>query len=189
MEDLREGMAAIVAQLRKYGQASRDDEFNGETYWTDGQLQDIADTRSERLLVSLLPVLSSNRTIFTIKAPRTYWFEDGLFGVLQIKDDNTILNVTTPRSYNAQRGELTFSEPLDSRYSYAIEGTATNINLALADLWEQKMAQRFDYTDFKAGNNKVSMQQEFEHCKTMMQIYRNRIVRSVSYTTSGRWAR
>lgn len=189
MSDVRPGMQQIVAQLRKYGQASLTDEFNGTTYWTDEQLQDIADTRSERLLVKLVPVESSGRTLFQIKdQPRHYWFETDTYGVLQISDDDTILNIPTASVYTPIRAEVAFSEPFSSRYEYAIEGYATNLYMALADLWEQKAAQRYDYVDFKAGNNKVSLNQEVQQCLAMMAHYRNRVLRRHSRTGTGRWA-
>lgn len=189
MTDLRPGMEAIVGQLRKYGQASQTDEFNGETYWTDVQLQEIADTRSERLIVKLMPVASSGRTLFTLKdSPRHYWFETDTYGVLQISDDATLLVVPTASVYTPMRAEVSFSEALSSRYEYAIEGYATNIYLALADLWEQKAAQRYDFVDFKAGNNKVNLSQEHQHCLAMMAHYRNRVMRRHERSGSGKWA-
>lgn len=189
MSELRPGMERIVAQIRRYGQASRTDEFNGETFWTDDQLQEIADTRSERLMVKLMPVASSGYTIYTLKnAPRHYWYEVDTVGVLEVSADATLTVVPTAFVYDPVRAEFTFSEPLNHRYEYVAEGYATNIYLSLADLWEQKAAQRFDYVDFKAGNNKVNMAQEHAHCLAMMQHYRNRITRRHERTTSGRWA-
>lgn len=189
---VRPGMTKIVAQLRQWGQASRTDQFNDETFWTDEQLQEIADNASERLTVKLLPietVLLAERTLFSVQGPRHYWYESDTYGVMQISDDDTLILVPTSSVYDATRQEITFAESLSSRFSYALEGLATNFYIALADLWEQKAAQRYDFVDFKAGNNKTSLSQEYQHCLDRAKFYRNKIIRRYERTGSGRWAR
>jgi hypothetical protein len=185
---VRPGMQLIVAQIRRNGQASQTDEFNGETFWSDEQLQEIADVQSERLLIKLLPINSATKTEYSLKCPRHYWFETDSIAVMSLVSDDTLPIITTSFTYNPVRGEIIFAEDLSDCLQYVVQGYAVNMWMASADLWEQKAAQRYDYSDFKAGNNKINLSQEHQHCLNMSKMYRNRIIRRYDRSGTGRWA-
>jgi hypothetical protein len=182
---MRPGMSLIVAQMRQYGSASRTDIFNDVTYWSDDQLEEIADDNSDRQTVRLLPSSIVGRTHFRLEIPRHYWFESDAYSILEVCD--TPVPVYTLAVYEPRNGEIVFAEDLSETKKYMLEGRAVNLYAALAALWEQKAAQRADYADFKAGNNKVNMSQEYEHCVKRMAHYRNRTIRRYDRSSSGKW--
>jgi hypothetical protein len=181
---MRDGMQLIVAHLRHYGSAATTDLYNGITYWTDEQLEALADDNSERLLVPLRPSVRGDSQHFTAQMPRSFWFETDSITVRQISNSET---VPTTYVYAPNENAFIFSEELDCK-AYEVVGKAINLNLALAALWEIKANQRYDYADFKVGqSNKIDLSQEYDHCVARAAFYRSRIIKSFSRST-GRWS-
>lgn len=174
-------MAAIVAQMRLHGAAATDDEFNGVTYWTDDQLQAIAD-RNSRLTYLRLEQADLDGLIYRVENKPSIEFENDL----TVLDSNQVpLDLTF--TFNANTKELTFTEPLNTRASYYVFGRAIRIYDALAELWEVKASQRYPYIDWKAQNNRSNMRQEYENCVKQATFYRGKRVRSFSRTGVGEW--
>lgn len=174
-------MAAIVAQMRLYGAAATDDEFNGVTYWTDDQLQDIAD-RNSRLMYLRLEQADLEGLVYRIAYKPSIEFESSLTLLDEYQQP-----IATSFTYNPTTKELTFSSPLNSNNTYYVFGRAIRIYDALADLWEAKASQRYPYIDWKAQNNRSNMRQEYENCLKQAAFYRGKRVRSFSRTGVGEW--
>lgn len=181
----RPGMAQIISMLRTWGQVAEDEEFNGVTYWTDDQLEDVADTKGKfesRLILPVLPTLET-QTQFTIYRGANLYFEDGAFTVTD--PSNTVID--TAVTYDPNRQLITFATAVVTQ-PYTITGFAVPIMDALAELWAIKYAQRQDYVSWKAGQNKMDRNQEPEHCFKMMEYYRNRSMRVMMRPNSSRWS-
>lgn len=179
---VRVGMAAIIATLRQYGQAAPDDEFDGVIYWTDAQLQQIADQNGTREYVKAIAVDLDN-TIFRLILPKSKTIENdlkvyNLYGV----------EVVTPFTFNSDTGELTFTTALTDT-EYRGYGLVIQIYDALAQLWQVKADQRFNYIDWKAQNNRMNMAQEYQHCVERAIYYRNKRVRTFDRKGRGEWYR
>lgn len=177
---MRITMADIVAYLRQLGQAGENDEFQGVTYWTDDQLEAIADQAGER---GSTRITKKNvvGTIYTLTLPRHILLEGGY--TIYRSDGKTV--VTAVNTYSQARGEIAFTVGQTDDW-YFVEGFFVNAWEALAALWEQKASQRHDYINFKAGNNKMDLSQEYNHCIQMRDLYRNRTIRRFKRPT-GRW--
>jgi len=179
----RSGMSSLVSYLRQYGQAATDDVFYGVTYWTDDQLQSILDGQAMYGKVRLLP-RDIDIKIFALDLPRHYWVEADTFTVYD--SDDTV--VATSATLNEEQRLLTFTSALEEDEYYYIQGTFYNMIVALAELWGQKAEQRSQFVDFKAGNNRMYMNQEWQHCVDREQYYRRRIAKRFPRTRKTRWA-
>lgn len=179
---MRAGMTTIVSYLRQYGQVGVDEEFNGQSYWSDDQLEDIADTWAYRVRFPLIPAQAVARTDFVLDAPRSYMFDTGALSVI----DDTGSTVSTAYTYDPAMREFIFVSELSDVQHYA-EGRAVNLNEALADVWGLKAQMRYDYIDFKASNDTLKLSQEYEHCLKMRDYYRARIIRRHGRERNSRW--
>lgn len=170
---MRPSMANIVTFLRQYGQASENEEFAGITYWTDDQLEQIADQYSYRARVDIETIQNSDPTIYKISVPFYNLMEDDFL----IYDEDDELVSSPVGTYSQARQEIEFASALDEDVEYFVEALFVKIYDALADLWSQKASQRFDYVDFKAGNNKMDMSQERDFCEKRAAYYRAKTIR------------
>lgn len=182
---MRTGMTEIVANLRLQGQAAVDDEFDGVVYWTDDQLQSIADNRSvsKRDTVNLRYATIGSLRLFSIDIAPHDWIETDTITVYDDLDNV----VATAFTFDPVKGELLFEADLPTSRKYKIEVFRVNMIKALAELWEQKAAQRFDFVDMKTGNNKVSMKQEYDTCVERARYWRNKIVKRFSRSGLRQW--
>jgi len=167
----RVSLVKIVSYLRQYGNAAKDDVFNGVTYWSDEHLEQIADTWAKRRRVRLMPSTSDWIT-FNIDLPRHYMADTA---TLVIYDESGGV-VSTSYTIEVLRGEIVFSEALSEGYYY-IEGLFVDMWSALADLWEQKASQRVAYINFKAGAKTMFLEQEYNHCVARAEYYRKKVIR------------
>jgi hypothetical protein len=161
---MRATMAPIVGYIRKYGQVGTTEVFNGVTYWTDDQLEELCDERAETMNVWLRPITN---TIYKVKVAPQWAFETPAF----YSAGGTLLTGT----YNDDRREVTFSTA-PSTDVYVVAAAYPRYAI-LADLWGIKAAQRQDYVTIKGGNNRLDMVQEREFCEKQRDYYRNRIMR------------
>lgn len=168
---VRASLLQATRFLRQYGNASNTDVFEGVTYWSDDQLEAILDTLGKRVRVRLNASTSDNTT-FVIDLPRHYRLDTATLVVYT--SGGTV--VSTSYTLEQGRGELVFTEVLANDYYY-VEVLAINMWEALAELWEQKANQRVHYIDFKAGSNKVNLQQEYTHCVDRGRYYRNKTIK------------
>lgn len=154
---LRQSMQPLINYFREAGNAPHDDMFDGITYWTDLQLQNILD-RHAYLIGVLYKHVSGN----------VYVAHDSFRHYL-LNPDSTDVDLS---GFDMITKQITSDTPV-----YKIMGLWTNMNDALADLWLQKAGHREKYVNFKAGSNQVSVSQSYDHCIKMYHIYRNRRIR------------
>lgn len=173
---LRDEMTGMIAYIRTYGAASFDDTFNDETYWTDLQLQDILDRQAKHESILLRRYTATH---WGLVCPRHIWFASDAFIT-----DALETAYTGDFTYEAAFGEVEFAiAPLETDTLY-ITGLRVNMWEALAELWAIKAQQRYDYVNFKAGNNKMDMKTERDACEAQRDYYRNRTIRRYPRTTS-----
>lgn len=177
---VRPTMQAIIDTLRQYGQAATDDEFDGIVYWTDAQLQQIADQNSRRGTLTLKSVDPANFE-YQLVAPRGVMLED----TIKVYNQSQVLS-TAPFAYNPDTNLITFDDAQTSS-QFAAYGAVVDINEALAQLWQNKADQRFNYIDWKAQNNKMNMAQEYQHCVDRALFYRSKKIRTFDRKGRGKW--
>lgn len=168
VSDVRNEMRILIGYLRQYGSAGTDDVFNHVNYWTDKQLQDILDAHAQHAQVLLV---NYTGTSWSLHQPRHVMYDSNA----QVVDaSNTVYGA--PYKYNVLFGEILFDTAPAVPTLY-VTGLKVNIWEALADLWAQKAQQRFDYIDWKAGNNKMNMSTEYAQCCQQRDYYRARTIR------------
>lgn len=161
---VRPAMQPLIDMLRETGQATETDEFNGITYWSDEQLQTILDDSKTRKSVTGA-FDDAHDTIFIPAIPKL-WFADP--DTLMVEVNGSW--VASTGTWDARAKELTTTQEVT-----AINAAWVSMNLALATLWEQKAAQRSDWVNIKGGQNKLDMEQEYNHCCDMAKYYHARI--------------
>lgn len=189
---VRPSMVNLVSRLRSATGAAPDDVFQGETYWTDEQLQDALDSflypAWATTLIAKPELINGNRSYrhYTFSIPRGYWLEEDF----SLHSENGY-EVTVPSfevQVNERQGLVTFSG--DTGYSrLSVDCNVIDWNAAAAWVWEQKAAHRFDYVDIKAGDHQFKASQERDFCERRAAYHRSRKIRSFSTGKGGFVAR
>lgn len=179
----RTTMAGLISRLRSVTGASPDDEFQGETYWSDDQLE--AELDMVCLPVTkcrLEPTTDSPVTVFRFGSPRGYWIES----LFVVKDaSGNIIDANTYTVQPVERGGLvTFNAPV-TKTGLTINYTVYDWNAAAAAIWEQKAAHRFDYINFKSGDHKFDARAEYETCVQRAQWHASRKIKAFSVPRRG----
>lgn len=176
---LRSTMVDLVALFRAKGNASTDDVFNGVTYWTDEQLQEILDETKELDLIPLLPVGVGN-TVFALDMKRHH----------KLEEDYTIYTsnsqvVADTVAYDVTSNTLTF----DTAQTGVMVAEAWRYNMykALTELYDRKASHREFYVTLKSGNHQQRLEQEYQHCINRRDYYRNKIARRLPKVRENRW--
>jgi len=162
-------MQAAIDYLRQHGQASLTDVYLTVTYWTDQQLQDILDRNSYRFS-AVLVLLTRDELTVTARLPRFHYADIDTV----VWYDSSDVIVTPSVTYNFERNEWVLAATTTAVH---IEAAYTDMYEALADLWGQKASQRWELVNFKAGNNRTDLEQEYQHCLDRQSYYRNRVIR------------
>lgn len=162
---VRPNMQPLIDLLRAQGQAANDTEtFNGVTYWTDQQLQDILDRVAKR---SIVPVTAyeAEDNLYLPAIPKPIFADPDSIKLLVAS-----AWVANTGTWDTLNKELTTTQDVE-----AISAKWISLNEALAEYWQDKASQRSDYVNIKGGQNKLDMQQEYKHCVEMSAYYRARI--------------
>lgn len=176
---MRTTMESIVNHLRQAGMAASDDEFDGVTYWSDDQLLPFADRNGTRGIVKAKRVDPSG-FVYRLNVPPSVRFED----TLEVYSGETA--VATDFTFNHDTNELTFDTALYEDV-YNVYAFVVQMYDALAELWQVKADQRFNYIDWKAQNNKMNMKQEYDHCVNRATFYRAKRIRTFDRKGRGKW--
>lgn len=172
---IRTTMQGMIDYLRMYGACATDETYQGVTYWTDAQLQDILDSKAQHGGVVLRRYTD---TLYQPNCPRFHRFEDD---VIVVDDNGTqVTGATYDPTYNE------FTIPTAQTVQLYAKGLKVNLYEALAALWDVKAAQRYDKVNWKAGNNRMDVNQEYMACIAKRDYYRARIIRKFP-RISGRW--
>lgn len=165
---IRAEMQPLINYIRSYGSASLSDTFNGVTYWSDAQLQEILDSHAKHDNVLLKDYTG---TAWALLCPKHVRYASNATVV-----DASNIAYAGAYTYNAEFGEIIFDVAPTVTTLY-ITGLQVNLWEALADLWARKAQQRYNYVDFKAGNNKMNMATEYAQCCQQRDYYRARTIR------------
>ena len=181
---LRSSMAALVGRLRQMTFAATDDEFGGETFWSDEQLQEVLD-RAGRTFVrgakltarsyKLAGETQYNEQFFSVK-PQSAVIEEN--AVVRDSDGNEIEDVTIDYGLKV----VIFGTNPSSSSQYYIDLYLYDLNAAAAEVWETKAAHRFDWVNMRGGNHKFDFNQTPEFCVARSKHYRQRIIKSWTRT-------
>lgn len=177
---VRTSMQAIIDDLRRYGSAAQDDEFNGEVFWNDLQLQNIADRNGRRVLIKVKRV-DPDYLVYRLVAPNSIAMENSIV----VYDASEVVNPAS-FTFNPLTSELTFTTAQEDEEYFAY-GFVVQLYDALAELWQTKADQRFNYIDWKAQNNKMNMKQEYDHCVAQALYYRSKRFRTFDRKGRGSW--
>lgn len=166
---MRTAMTPIVDYLRLHGSCATDDIFDGVTYWTDDQLQDIADENST-YEGALVFQASSDGLTYRVDCPK-HWYPDP--DTTRLYNNDT--EITVGWTYDYKRQLVVLDEAKDLTH---IEGVFINTIQALYVVWRAKAAHRSRFVNMKAGTStKMDMSQEYDHCESMAQHYKNKLAR------------
>ncbi len=177
---VRTGMTSLVSHLRQQSDASTTDVFNGVTYWTDDQLQDILDLHSQGYQQLPLTKLGSYDNVsYQLTLTLPYWVE----GEFSIYVSGTTTEETTTFTYNHLTHEITFDSDVTDRELVAFAKTYV-MTEAIADVWNQKAQHRYNFITSKAGSHRFEADQVYEHCVERANYWRNLRVRSFKRRSS-----
>jgi len=164
----------MIDYLRTYGQAGTTDVFEGVTYWTDAQLENICDNVGvwETVRFDYFSPL-----IYKTTKPKFYYLDvpppQPKEFVITLPDGST---QTIEAHYRNSRGIIEPDHPLTVEY-FTFDAFVVNMYEALAMLWDTKASQRAPYVSIDGGNNKMNLAQEYDHCITMRDYYRRKFVK------------
>lgn len=161
--------ADLLEYFRAYGQAAQDDVFEGITYWSDPQLEEILKHHTALLRVKMK---GRDRLVYQVQNPPSFMFTTDV-----IVTDESGVDVVDPFTYDPITNRVTFEVEQEDAILF-IDGVCVKMYEALADLWDQKVSQRVDYTDFRAGHNTMELSQSFKHCERQRDYYRNKKIAS-----------
>ena len=166
----REDNEALILTIREYGQlgaSSNLETFNGVTYWSNLQIQKISDNFREPKTV---PVKHLNGTLWTMEIGNWYWADPATLDYKNQQGNSIVIDNTVNHYDNTLL--ITSGTP------YYVFAMWVNLYDVLAEIWNIRASQRFDYIQMKAGANTLRLQNEYEHCRNQSEYYKNQIVRS-----------
>lgn len=169
----RATMAEIIAEMRRLASAGTvDHTVAGVSYWTDDQLQDVADAHARdyrRVPLTALAQYIDGGYVYKeypipIERARTRLERDA---VVRTSDG------ATPPTYNIRwaRGVVEFDADTGPSTFY-LDARGINIYAAVADIWEQKAGLVANKTDWSSDNHRVQASQEYAHCMAQAEKYR-----------------
>jgi hypothetical protein len=174
-------MTSLVSHLRQQSDAAPEtDVFNGVTYWTDQQLQDVLDTNFygwKQLPMEKLGLYDNVSYTLTLTMP--YWVESDF----KIYVSGSTTEETTTYTYNPFTHEITFDSDVSDRELIAFAKVYV-MTEAIADVWNQKAQHRFDFITSKAGSHRFEADQVHQHCVDRANYWRNMRVRSFKRRSS-----
>jgi hypothetical protein len=184
---LRTGMTELVAEVRRKTDTTDDDvTIGGVTYWTDDQLQAIIDQHGMDMLdLRLLPypLAVDNVTTWTkyyIPSQYGLWWESDF----QVVTSTGALVPSTDYTYSRYKNLVEFDTDT-AGVMYFLRGTVYDLNLAIAQVWQEKADMRTRLVDWRAGQHAVKEDQEYQHCVERVKFYRGKRLFSVKMIQTG----
>jgi hypothetical protein len=178
---VRSGMTSLVSHLRQHSNASTSDVFNGVTYWTDDQLQDVLDQYAMiGQTIPLVKISAYDKTNYKLNLTMPYWLESGF--KIYVRD--TTVEETTGFTYNPLTHQIVFDSDIAETRDLVAHATVYVMTDAIASVWEQKAQHRENFITNKAGSNRFQAEQIVEHCKMQACYWRNLRVRSFKRRSS-----
>lgn len=177
---VRANMQTLIDSVREKAHCATDDVYNGVTYWTDVQIQSVIDSVAENKIVSYTK-LRTGSTRYVGSIHNNWWVDPDTIAVL----DNSGTELGTGYTGGTITGVGTFN--LENNTLVSSLTTVTYVDAmwfpitdVVAELWLRKAQHRSSYVAMGAGANKLSMQQEYEHCMYNYKIWASKRVRGFS---------
>lgn len=184
---VRTSMTDLVLNLRSRTGAATDDVFQGITYWSGDQLQNILDSFKHPQTDVVLTALPQKITgvkqwlVFRFDLVGAAWVEP--FYVVRDSSGTAVMAPYTVE-ITERYGYVTFASDHGSG-SLTIDFTSYDANMAAAEVWSQKAAQRYDFINLKGGDHSFSAEQEYTHCVDRAAYFRAKRIRSFGKKPSG----
>lgn len=168
-------MTSIITELRQMTNTSPSDyTINGVDYWTDDQIQDIAD-RSRNIVRGLrlktMPTYingSYQYTEYVIPLSLALRIEgDSAFRLYDASGTNITSGYTV--SYNTKT--VVFDNDTLGA-DYYVDIYTYDMYAIAADIWQQKAAHYADMSDWSSDNHSVKASQLYEQALQKVQFYR-----------------
>lgn len=173
----RAGMANLILELRGMtGVGTATQTVNGVAWFTDDQLEDIMDRHRETCydvpLASLSKNIGGTEVYYDYQLPHNrHWYEEDAVGSnWQVKDSTGGTSVPT-HSVNYQHGMVTFTADQGGT-AYMADFDVYDLNMAAADVWEQRAMNVAAVTDWSSDNHSVSAGRQIDNFKSMAATYR-----------------
>lgn len=166
----RDDMLPLIARLRQLTDAATDDEFNGVTFWTDDQLEDVLDRHSRDIQIILqhgTRKVNGQVAWWHMKYTPKFWIG---FETYEVTDYQGYTVDTDDYVVDLERGQVTLDTGL-SKQTYYLRARAYDFIDAAADVWQQKVNQRSSFVDYKADIHTVKMSQDYAHCIERLNYY------------------
>lgn len=173
---VRDGMTSIIADLRGMTNAGTADYSIGAvTYWTDDQVQNIADRHAEDFFrIDVSPQLEYSGGAIVYK--RYYLPVEGDYesGTAAFTVENGAGSVISPTLYTLDplRRVVTFSSDTEGEVYY-FTGRRIDMNAAASDIWQIKASYYANKFDFSTDNHNVKYSQVAAQCLKMAEKYAN----------------
>lgn len=170
---VRDGMITIITDLRAMTNAGTADySVGGVTYWTDAQIQDIADRHAEDFYrVQVEPQLEYSGGAVVYKRyylPIEGDIESGTAFICENVAGSAM--GTALYSLDALRRVVTFTSDT-AGVSYFFTGRRVDMNAAASNIWRNKANYYANKFDFSSDNHSVKYSQVAGQCLKMAQRY------------------
>ncbi len=171
-------MATLITELRGMtGVGTADTTIAGTTWYTDDQLEDILDRHREtcydvRMIAQ--PVTIAGTALYKdyVIPGNGHWFEeDAADSVWQVKTSTGGTASIPTHTVNYQDGRVTFTADQGGTV-YLVDYRHYNLNLAAADVWEQRATNVAHEIDWSSDNHRIMSGKKKEHFMSMAQEYR-----------------
>jgi hypothetical protein len=157
--------SSILARLRQLTSTGTDEIFNSVTYWTDVQLEEHLNNH----VSFFTQELEKGRGYFWYNTNPRYEIDN-----VVIEDANKLSVVGWSINFNTKR-----ITGLDETKTYTIYADRYDMFDTAASVWDIKASHRVTFTDFKAGNHKIDLSQEYAHCLKQSLYYRGKTIRNL----------
>ena len=173
----RTGMADLILETRSLCEAGTADYSLGTvTYWTDNQLQDIADrhvTKYDDELMLMVPTRKSGGYAYTDYYIGKRWIEQEAGGTTLFKVMNSAGSAigTALYSVDYNQGKVTFATDQASVITYTVTCAAYDLYAVAAEVWQKKAAHYASAYDFSTDNHSVKRSQLTVQARTQANYY------------------
>ncbi len=168
----RTGMSDLITTLRGMTiTGTADYTINGQSYWSDDQLQTILDSHRADVQFYALepnPWQDVGSVVYKEFLSGLQNLESGTLTYLQTSVGSTVATANYTIDYN--RGIVTFTADQNGT-AYYITTRTYDMNGAAADVWKKKAAQVALRFDFSTDNHSMKTSQIYDHYMKQANYY------------------
>lgn len=176
----RAGMATMLLELRRRTNAGTADyNVNGVAYFTDDQLEDIADRY--RVTLKSIPLHAIPQRVASDYEYKEYpipgqlqWIEENQTDSGWALRDNTGGTIlASAYTVNYQSRLITFTSDTDNA-DYYLDCRNYDLNQAAADIWDSKSSFVANAVNWQSDNHRIEASSEYQHCLAMAKFWRGK---------------